>query len=956
MTLPTLLSDLQRDPAFMANVVAWETIPAQAARLAPFPEGIHPQLVQALGERGIVQLFSHQAQAVDHALAGRNVTVVTPTASGKTLCYNLPVLHTLLTAPNARALYLFPTKALAQDQLAELRSLRLEIGRLGVGEPDGPTPPNLPISQSPNLPISTYDGDTPTAHRSAVRKNSRLIITNPDMLHTAILPYHTQWQEFLGGLRYLVIDEMHVYRGVFGSHVANVLRRLRRLCAFYGAQPQVICASATIANPGELAERLIEQPTELVTENGAPRGEKHIVLYNPPIYDTETGARRSGVLETEAIAARCIQAGVQTLTFARSRLTTEVLLTYIRERIRRSPGQNLLDTQSTTRRTQDEIRGYRGGYLPAERRAIEAGLREGSVRGVVATNALELGIDIGQLQAAVLCGYPGTIASTWQQMGRAGRTQESALAILVATGLPLDQYIIQHPDFIFGRSPEHALINPDNLMLLVDHLRCAAYELPFAADERLGHCDFTGDALALLAEQGDVQRHGDRFFWTHDSYPARTVNLRSAGSETVLIQARFPDGDVAVIGEVDMASAPLLVHTGAVYLHEGQSYVVESLDLDQHLAVVVAAAVDYYTVVDTDVDVEVLAVHGRKRVAGAEVCHGEVLVRAQVVSFRKIKQMTHEMLGVVPLDYAPDELETTAYWLTVLPETQAALEQAGLWHDSENDYGPNWQAQRAKVRARDGYRCTQCGVPEPSGRQHDVHHVRPFRTFGYAPGVNEHYQEANRTANLVLVCRRCHQRLEAGVRTRSGLNGLEYALGNIAPFHLMCDRGDLGVFAQRAQGGSAQGTGKAKGKGQRPEGKNEGESDHATQPTQHATLFLFERIAAGLGFSLRLFEMHGDLLAQAGALVRNCPCAEGCPACVGPVLENELANLETKRLTLALLNALSGGDAGAEEPLPRAPGQTEPGQSESGQSDALRSGAEPSWPNHSGHLDDEVQF
>ncbi len=330
MTLPALLSDLQRDPGFMANVVAWETIPARAADFSSFSKELHPTLTSALGARGIDRLYSHQALAVEHTLRGENVTVVTPTASGKTLCYNLPVLHTLLTDPSAKALYLFPTKALAQDQLAELHEFRSTIDEQNK---------NSQFSISQSSIFSTYDGDTPTAHRAAIRKTSRLIITNPDMLHTAILPYHTQWQDFLGGLRYIVIDEMHVYRGVFGSHVANVLRRLRRLCDFYGAHPQVICASATIANPGELAERLTEQPTVLITENGAPRGEKHIVLYNPPIYDQESGLRRSGVLETQDIAARCVLAGVQTITFARSRLTTEVLLTYMRERIRphRSP-------------------------------------------------------------------------------------------------------------------------------------------------------------------------------------------------------------------------------------------------------------------------------------------------------------------------------------------------------------------------------------------------------------------------------------------------------------------------------------------------------------------------------------------------------------------------------------------------------------------------------------------
>ncbi len=468
MTLERILQDFRADAQFMANVAAWQTIHAQPANFAPVPGALGPILRAALHARGVRDLYSHQTQAVDAALAGRHFVVVTPTASGKTLCYNLPILHSMLQEPDARALYLFPTKALAQDQLAELNAWVTAIEGASAGA-------------SPDLHVATYDGDTPSSRRSGIRNSARLLLTNPDMLHTGILPYHNNWEPFFSRLRYVVLDELHTYRGVFGSQVANVLRRLRRICDFYGSKPHFICTSATIANPAELAERLIEEPVTLIDENGAPRGERHVILYNPPVYDAERGLRQSSTLAAQELAARCVLGGAQTIVFGRSRLVTELLLTYLRERVRRVWQDEPAGTASVAER----IRGYRGGYLPLERRSIEAGLRSGDVRGVVATNALELGIDIGRLQAAVLCGYPGSIASTWQQMGRAGRTADAALAMLVATGGALDQYVIRHPEFIFERSPEHALVNADNLMLLVDQMRCAAFELPFAQGARL---------------------------------------------------------------------------------------------------------------------------------------------------------------------------------------------------------------------------------------------------------------------------------------------------------------------------------------------------------------------------------------------------------------------------------------------------------------------------------------
>ncbi len=928
------LAALRGDSGFMANVAAWRIQPAQPARFAPTPDGLHPALIAALRARGVEQLYTHQAQATTLALAGENIAVVTPTASGKTLCYNLPVLHSLLSEPNARALYLFPTKALAQDQLAELWRFEEEIGRLEIGDwgDAGRQTSNLQSSIF-NFAVSTYDGDTPTPHRPRIRKQSRLILTNSDMLHAGILPYHAGWADFLGGLRYVVIDEMHTYRGVFGSHVANVLRRLQRVCTLYGGNPRFICTSATIANPGELARALIEQPVTAIDDNGAPRGAKEIILYNPPLYDAEQGLRRSSVLETQDLAARSVLTGVQTIIFGRSRLTTEILLTYLREKIAKIEDSGLKIGSSESRgdtpdsgidgdpssiqfsilNLQSSIRGYRGGYLPTERRAIEAGLRKGEVRAVVTTNALELGIDIGQLQAAILCGYPGSIASAWQQMGRAGRTEARSLAILVASAGMLDQYVIQHPEFIFEQSPEHALINPDNLLLLVEHLRCAAFELPFREGESFGGSPFTADVLALLAEEGELHQAGGRFFWSGEGYPARRVSLRGSSRDSVVIQEMDRQGRPRVIGEIDHASAPVLVHDGAVYWHGGDSYRVERLDLHENLARVRRTAVDYYTEARTEIAIDILAIHEQRATEQVHVAHGDLLVSAQVIGYRQVKRFTHETVGVHLLDYPPQRLETSGYWFGIRPAVQRLLAQAGQWHDSVNDYGPNWQEQRRKVRARDGYRCTQCGAPEPPGRQHDVHHLIPFRVFGYMPGINEAYREANRLENLALVCRNCHRRLESGVRVRTGLDGLAYALSNLAPLHLMCDRADLGVSVER---------GRAPGKiGDKTGDNNKKEDDsednftlrveieaiieNETAGENLPSLTIFERIVAGLGFSAWLYEMHDQLLQAALERVDNCPCAHGCPGCVGPTPDaGRQVQLDTKRLTMALLRAM----------------------------------------------------
>jgi DEAD/DEAH box helicase domain-containing protein len=617
-------------------ITAVHHIPSREARLAPMPDWVRDDLARGYAQKGVEQLYSHQAMAAEAVHGGRNVVVVTPTASGKTLCYNLPVLNTVLENPDTRALYLFPTKALAQDQLAELHDLSSRLDdRFGV---------------------FTYDGDTPADARKAIRERGHIVLSNPDMLHTGILPHHTRWQRLFENLRYVVLDELHTYRGVFGSHLANVLRRLRRIARFYGSNPQFICSSATIANPGELATRLAETDFEVIEENGAPAGEKFFIFYNPPVVNRFLGIRRSYINETSRVAQEFLKQNLQTIVFANSRLHTEVLLTYLRQANPVQPGQA------------PAIRGYRGGYLPGERREIEHGLRDGRIRGVVSTNALELGIDVGSLDATIMAGYAGTIASTWQRAGRAGRRSGSSCAVLVASSAPLDQFIVRHPDYFFGRSPEHAFVQPDNLEILVNHLKCAAFELPIGGGETFGGVDVP-DLCERLAAAGFLHRTGEHWHWTQEAYPADTVSLRSVTSDNFVI-VNITDG-AEVIGEVDFSSALTIVHPKAIYLHQGQQFHVEGLNFEERKAYVKRVDVDYYTdsIRYTQVRVLECAASERIEAGGADTqaarSHGDVLVRSQVIGFKKIKFFTNENVGDGKLELPENEMHTTAFWLTL---------------------------------------------------------------------------------------------------------------------------------------------------------------------------------------------------------------------------------------------------------------------------------------------------
>lgn len=625
-----VLDRLLTEPSLSSGVVHHAYVPERPADFVPMPEWLDPGLRSGLESRGITSLYSHQAAAIEAVRAGEDVVVVTPTASGKSLCYLVPTLQALAADPTARALYLFPTKALGQDQVAELGELSRAAGL--------------------HINASTYDGDTPNAIRSSVRSAGQVVVTNPDMLHAAILPHHTKWFQLFEQLRIIVIDELHTYRGLFGSHVANVLRRLLRICAHYGSHPVIVCCSATIGNPGELAELLTGRPARVVDRNGAPAGDRHILMVQPPLLDPATGARGSAQALATRWALPFLRADRQTLVFGRSRVGVELMLSNLREALRLGDGPR------------SRVRGYRGGYLPTERRAVERGLRDGELLCVVATNALELGVDVGQLDVSILAGYPGSIAATWQQMGRAGRRRGTSVSVLIAGGGPVDRYVVEHPAFLLDSPPEEARLDPDNLHVLLGHLKAACFELPFEPGERFGSSE-AEPLLAFLAEEGLVRHAADeRWYWSSDNFPASSVSLRAAAEENVVIIDTTPDRP-RVIGEIDIFAAQTLVHEDAIYMHESAQFHVDKLDWDERKAYVRRVDIDHYTYADRAVTLKPLETFAAAPAAGGDRAHGEVMVSSLVSMFKKLKFGTDENLGWGPVHLPEIELQTTAYWL-----------------------------------------------------------------------------------------------------------------------------------------------------------------------------------------------------------------------------------------------------------------------------------------------------
>ncbi len=847
MSVEQVIEALRGDEEFMRDVVEWQRAPARSAQYGEWPAAMDSALRAAYAAGGIEQPYVHQAQSMVHALARRNVAVVASAAGGKSLCFHAPLMQMLSSDPNGRALCLFPTKALTQDQLASL-----------IAQAD-----KLSIHGLRRSLVAAYDGDTPQGKRADIRRDARVLVTNADMLHLGILPHHARWSAFFRNLRYVVIDEMHTYRGIFGSHVANVLRRLRRICAFYGCEPTFILASATIANPREHAERLIEAPVELVDNDGSPHGDQHVVVVNPPLIDAELGIRRSADFVLRDLAGRLIDAGLQTICFARSRNSTEVLLTYLLQR---------LGHQRSATSGQSVVVGYRGGYLAEERRELERGLRAGNIRGVVSTNALELGIDIGELDACVMHGYPGTIASFWQQSGRAGRRRRASIAVMIATAAPLDQYLAAHPKYLFEQSPEHARIAPDNLGVLAQHVACAAFELPFERGEKLGSAE-VGEILEVLTEEGDLYtnvspapllRASDgargessdesaqpqRYTWIGDAYPAERVNLRGMGDRVNIFDARG-----TLIGETERATAPGRVHIGAIYLHQGQTYRIVELDWLQGRATAQPVDSDYYTQPSTVSEVVVLEEFG---VGDAQrpqraVAHGQIEVTTSVPRFRQVLFSTHQTIGWGDVELPEQLLLTTGYWFAIGAEKAEALSRRGVLA-LPNDYGPNWMQQRDLARQRDGYACVECGKPEGPLQQHHVHHAIPFRKFSYRRGENEAYLQANELDNLVTVCPTCHRRIETADEGNQALAGLCHLMANLAPLFVMCDARDLAATWDI-------------------------ESRHTRLPT----VTIYELSAGGTGIADELVGRHRELLETAAERIAECDCERGCPSCVGPV-------------------------------------------------------------------------
>jgi DEAD/DEAH box helicase domain-containing protein len=779
-----LVNHLQR--SYPGRITGHLTIPSRVGSYQPFPSALDERIAAALRARGVERLYSHQAEVWQAVQSGQHSVVVTPTASGKTLCYNLPVLHSALR-DRARALYLFPTKALAQDQVAEILELN-RAGELGVR-------------------ACTFDGDTPGDARKAVRVHGDIVVSNPDMLHQGILPHHTKWAQFFENLKYIVIDEMHIYRGVFGSHMTNVIRRLKRICRFYGSEPVFILCSATIANPDALARGLIGEEVTAVTQSGAPQGEKQVLLWNPPVINPDLGIRASARSQTTRIARMAISSGLKTIIFSRTRLMVEVITKYLKDVFDNDP------------RRKPRVKAYRGGYLPKERRAAEKNMRAGEIDCVVATSALELGVDIGALDVCLLNGYPGTVAGTWQRLGRAGRRNRPALGVLVATSEPLDQYIVRNPDFFLGASPEHAQIDPDQLLILLDHIRCAAFELPFRQGESFGKESLT-EFLDYLVEEGLLHKEGQQWHWVADAYPANSVSLRSV-AEGNFVVIDTTDGKQEIVAEVDYSSAAMTIYEGAIYMVQAQPWQVEKLDWEGRKAFVTRTRADYYTDAIDYTKLKILDAFERDTRTDTEVARGEVHLVRRIAGYKKIRYYSHENIGYGNVSLPDQEMHTTAVWWQV---AHPLLDKA---------FPSRWQAL-------DGF----------LGAAYAMHHVAALLTMMEAHDLGRSVGNGDATWFATV-----------------GVNGRGQARS------LTGDEMNIDALGQQFL----------------------------------PTVFLYDNYPGGVGLSAPLYDMRGDIVNKARALIAACQCANGCPGCVGPILaSDEQRGFSPKQSALTVLDLFAG--------------------------------------------------
>ena len=821
---------------FQKNIEFLYNIHGKQAELVPFPESLLPFTVEFFKSRGIPSLYSHQAKALEELKMDHNVVITTGTASGKSLIYQASIMETWLNDPSSTFLLLYPTKALANDQLSPFQ----EMSDFLYQKDD-----------SQRLKAFIYDGDTDQQKRKAIRKSVSILLTNPDMLHLGLMPHHTDWKRFFANLKFIVIDEVHSYKGVFGSHFSNVIRRLKRIIQFYGGNPLFICTSATVSDPQTFVEKLLECPFSLVDEDGSAHGEKNIYFYNPPIVDEQLNVRRGILEEGLKIASLSIQNKLQTLVFVRARRSVELIL-------RRSKG--IFSPGS--------ILGYRSGYLAAERRKIEQDLKNGKIACVVATNGLELGVDIGGMARVVLLGYPGTIASFRQQIGRAGRTNAASSAVFVASMDPLDQYLLANPQFILESSPEQPLIDPKNLLILFNQLRCAAYELPFQENDHFGSIsvELLKNYLDVLCAKCDLVERDKKYFWIGETYPAADISIRSISTAPFDLLLKEKDDSTRKIGEVDGESVYWMTHPGAIYLQEGETYLVQDLKTDEHKVFLEAGDFPYYTNPNKKEDIEIQDVLETYPQDFASFSFGNVLVASQVVGFDKVDWQSNEVIGSVSLNLPSSELNTQAFWMVISEKTIEKLRKDDLWFSDPNDYGENWETIRQQVLVRDAFRCSLCGKAGSSALKLHVHHKKPFRTFADPTA-------ANNLNNLITLCETCHQRVEQAVRIKSGLSGLGYTFLHLAPLYLMCDLRDLGVFIESRW-----------------------------KPAGYApVIMLYDAFPGGIGLSEALYRKYDDILDDARSLIEHCSCKLGCPACVGAV-NQEFMN--PKEATLALLKEI----------------------------------------------------
>lgn len=806
-----------------------------------FPTDMHPELVSLINLMGIRTLYGHQLETYELINQGKNAVINTGTASGKTLAFQLPVLNQCFKENLSTALFVYPTKALAYDQLTNLQEYNAAIKT---------------INNKMDFRIGIYDGDTPKGQKAKIRKASRILLTNPDMLHYAILPYHTNWENFLLNLRYIVVDEIHTYRGVFGSHVGNVFRRLQRVFDLNGVSPQIICTTATIGNPKEFAEKLFEREFSLVEKDASPHGKKHFILYNPPIINKELGVRKSALQEAVRVTSDLLDFDIQTLIFQISRRSVEISLRKLREIYP-------LNTEN--------IQAYRSGYLASERRVLESDLRKGKIKALFSTNALELGIDIGSLSAVVIAGYPGTIASTLQQMGRAGRHQEPSLAMMIASPMPIDQYLVQHPDFIFGNSPENVLINPDNPLILFHHLRCASHELFFQEGDSFGSLDWKEiePFFEVLKDEGNLFYANNRYIWISDLYPAAELSLRNMDGGPIKLIEIVEEQEV-LIGQIDYSSSLWMVHPGAVYLHLGENYVVTALDLSQSKAFLTRKMTLHYTEPKRDTEIELKKIISTKSINNYQICFGDIDVTSQITAYKERLWETHEILREEPLDLPKVELSTEASWIRFSEVMVNQLRKTAMWNNDPIDYGKNWAKTRELILERDQFTCQLCKTVEDNKTNFHIHHKTPIRIFSSIT-------EANQPNNLVTLCVKCHQRVEVNVKIRSGLAGVGYIIRSLAPLFLMCDLSDIEVHL-----------------------------DPASKMNDGLPIcMLYDTIPYGIGLSQKLYAVFPQIIKASLNLAINCGCEDGCPACIGPVAENGYGS---KKESIAILTLLAGDD------------------------------------------------